>query len=100
MKKAVKSAPHKWQQMRKRGERGWYLAYLRSHHWRRRRKRALQSVTWRCQECGYADPHRDEQRGTRLDVHHVSYAHVGAERDNELRVLCHQCHKKAHRLKG
>jgi 5-methylcytosine-specific restriction endonuclease McrA len=86
----------KWQAERKRGERGWYQSYLRSHHWRRKRKAILAKRRWTCQRCGYVDPNQDGQRGTRLDVHHKTYDRLGKEKDSDLEVLCHKCHRRRH----
>ena len=32
----------------------------------------------------------------KLHVHHLTYARVGNEEPGDLRVLCLQCHQKAH----
>lgn len=32
----------------------------------------------------------------KLHVHHLTYARVGNEEPGDLRVLCFQCHQKAH----
>ena len=37
-----------------------------------------------CDRCGKYYPF--------LEVHHITYARLGHERDSDLRVLCHQCH--------
>jgi len=69
------------------GDREWYRGtYLRSQHWRARRARALELAGYRCTACDSSG---------RLDVHHRSYAHLGAERDDELAVLCRTCHETA-----
>ncbi len=60
-----------------------YLAYIHSEAWRTRRQRALQRAGFRCQVCG---------ERTRLQVHHVTYANLGNELDNDLTVLCWWCH--------
>lgn len=60
-----------------------YLTYIRSPAWRERRKQALRRAGNRCQVCA-------ETR--RLQVHHVSYANLGHERDEDLTVLCFWCH--------
>jgi 5-methylcytosine-specific restriction endonuclease McrA len=41
----------------------------------------------RCQACGVRPA---------TDVHHLTYAHLGAERAWELMALCVDCHRKAH----
>lgn len=41
----------------------------------------------RCAACGGA---------SQIDVHHLTYQHLGAERDSELVALCRGCHDQAH----
>jgi len=60
-----------------------YLSYIASPAWRERRRRALERADYRCQLCG-------ERRS--LQVHHVTYANLGSERDADLTVLCALCH--------
>ena len=80
-----------WLRDRAHGGRGGhsarYQAVMRSTGWRRRRSRALRAAGRRCQECDAAGP---------LDVHHLSYAHLGDERPYELAVLCKRCHSRLH----
>jgi hypothetical protein len=64
-----------------------YQAVMQSAGWRRRRSQALRAAGRRCQECGAAGP---------LDVHHLSYAHLGDERPWELAALCPACHQRHH----
>lgn len=64
-----------------------YLAYLNSPHWRWVRNRALKRVAYRCERC---DAKRD------LQVHHKSYERLGAERPDDLEVLCFSCHADHH----
>ena len=64
-----------------------YQAVMRSAGWRRRRSQAIRAAGRRCQACGAGGP---------LDVHHLSYAHLGDERPYELAVLCEGCHRRAH----
>lgn len=64
-----------------------YAEYLRSSHWDETRRMALDAAAGRCQRCN---------RGRRLEVHHRSYAHIGAERPQDLEVLCFGCHRQEH----
>lgn len=64
-----------------------YLNYLQSETWRLRRIRSLELAKYHCAICW---------SHTNLDVHHNTYAHLGAESDDELIVLCHPCHKLFH----
>lgn len=74
----------------------WYHdVYLHSEHWRRRRLRALQRAHFRCERCGRR--HRPGRDGA-LQVHHLSYARLGHERDRDLEVLCDHDHRAAEGL--
>jgi hypothetical protein len=66
-----------------------------AHEWRRKYHAALQSDHWknlkswkwrlhegRCENCG--DPADD--------LHHLTYAHLGCERPDEVQLLCVWCH--------
>lgn len=67
--------------------RDFYISYLNSSSWRTRRRRALELANWRCSRCGSK---RD------LQVHHTSYERLGAEWDQDLEVLCADCHEAHH----
>jgi hypothetical protein len=70
------------------GSRSWYRkSYLRSAQWRARAARARSRAGNRCERCGQC---------RRLDVHHLSYARLGRERDGDLCVLCRDCHEREH----
>lgn len=58
-----------------------------SSKWRRRRARALMLGNYKCAKCGARN---------KLQVHHLSYQHLGDELDCELMVLCHSCHQRVH----
>lgn len=73
-----------------------YREYLQSVWWRCRRYQALTEADWCCQKCGIAGIRGDDRAG--LEVHHLSYEHLGAERSEELTVLCSQCHADTHGL--
>ena len=71
-------------------EKAWqarYRAYLRSAAWARRRARVLARAHDRCEGCGEAKASA---------VHHLTYAHLGAEFLWELVALCHPCHARVH----
>jgi len=71
-----------------------YTAYLQSSKWRAIAKRRFEIDNYTCQMCG--------SRGTPnnpLEVHHLSYKHIGNEQDRiyeDLETLCHTCHKLLH----
>jgi 5-methylcytosine-specific restriction endonuclease McrA len=71
-------------------EKAWqarYRAYLRSEAWARRRARVLARARERCEGCGEAKA---------AAVHHLTYAHLGAEFLWELVALCDPCHARVH----
>ncbi len=65
----------------------FYLAYLNSSGWRTRRNAALKDAKYRCSACG---------SGRNLQVHHLTYERLGAELDEDLRVVCGDCHQQTH----
>jgi 5-methylcytosine-specific restriction endonuclease McrA len=90
----------RWQRERKQRDPRWYRSYLRPKHWRETRQRAIKASNYTCQRCKkrdrYHDAPRSKRKGARLQVHHLTYARVGNERDSDLRVLCIDCHRRAH----
>jgi 5-methylcytosine-specific restriction endonuclease McrA len=65
-----------------------YAEYLRTAHWQRVRGLALEQAGHTCDLCGHSD---------RLEVHHRTYERLGFERQSDLIVLCHDCHRDHHR---
>ncbi len=68
-----------------------YKLYLRSTAWLNRRRGVLNRAEGKCQLCAGTE---------RLEVHHVTYARVGAERIEDLRCLCHVCHRGLDKAAG
>ena len=66
-----------------------YDRYLLSHAWKQRRDGAIKRANKTCQLCHATD--------VPLQAHHLSYDRVGAERADDLRVLCKACHTLRHR---
>lgn len=64
-----------------------YQTYLSSREWRSRREWALERANRRCQVCNGPDE---------LEVHHRTYANLGAELPADLTVLCAGCHRLFH----
>lgn len=68
-----------------------YAELLKKPQWQKRRLQMLEKADWRCVECGAEDQ--------QLHVHHKRYI-AGAKPweygDEDLAVLCEQCHEKAH----
>ena len=67
-----------------------YRRYLKSDHWKETRSIALQKANYTCKDCGSK---------SNLQVHHLTYARRGHERQSDLVVVCDKCHKKRHGIK-
>jgi 5-methylcytosine-specific restriction endonuclease McrA len=76
--KAARGTPNWWRT---------YSAYLKSPEWRALRKPVLERAGGHCEECG---------EETYLQVHHLNYKRVGAERLEDLRAICNPCHEGHH----
>ena len=66
-----------------------YTEYINSQEWRRRRRAYLKKYAL-CNRCGMDNDEHRRVYGTALHVHHVSYARLGAELDEDLEALCHR----------
>jgi len=71
-----------------------YIEYLKSDHWKERRKAFKSKSCGRCFIC--------EKKSGSMDVHHKTYSRNGKsilfdERDDELCLLCHDCHFRMHK---
>lgn len=64
-----------------------YQEYLASPEWAETRRRALKRCGFRCQLCN---------REGQLNVHHRTYERRGNEKNEDLIVLCRECHKTFH----
>ena len=65
-----------------------YYEYLQSKEWQIVRRKRLQIDGYKCQMCG---------TGKNLQVHHISYEHLGQEKEiDDLVTLCKECHQKVH----
>jgi HNH endonuclease len=77
-----------------REERRWelrnrpYDEYLQTCEWYETRAAARVRAGERCQVCNRSGP---------LDVHHRTYERRGQEREDDLTVLCRECHELFHR---
>jgi hypothetical protein len=69
------------------GTRREYDLYLSSSHWRSLAARIKTARGNRCERCGETE---------RLDAHHLTYDRIGHERDEDLMVLCRECHFSLH----
>ena len=57
----------------------FYLNYLQSDTWKKRRYAALERVEFRCELCGETES---------LEAHHLTYERLGNEDPNDLIVIC------------
>lgn len=64
-----------------------YRAYLMTDAWRSKRAKAIKRANGVCEGCGEARA---------VEVHHLSYAHLGDELLWELKAVCRSCHAKCH----
>ncbi len=62
--------------------------YLQSAHWKRRKSRYFAKHGRWCAACNTK---------RRIDLHHLSYQHVGNESDGDLMGFCRQHHALAHK---
>lgn len=69
------------------GKDWYYNVYLPSEHWQDRRIKALEKANYTCQCCSSKK---------NLQVHHLTYKNVWHELDQDLKVVCRDCHKKIH----
>jgi hypothetical protein len=67
-----------------------YQDYLKSAHWQRLRRIALEKAKHRCQLCNV--------NNVQLDVHHRTYERLGCEYIEDLTVLCCTCHERHHKF--
>lgn len=68
-----------------------YNKYIKSRSWYLRRMAFFAKYGELCSACG---------AGEHIDVHHISYRHLGRELDEELVQLCRDCHKEYHEKHG
>jgi hypothetical protein len=64
-----------------------YAAYMKSKEWAIRRNRYFDSHKKQCRACGSSKL---------IQLHHKTYARLGAERDQDLVALCSKCHRSLH----
>jgi len=73
-------------------ETSYYAKYLQSQQWENRRAAEIVRAGYRCEHCGVSKWSRV------LQVHHLTYDHLGAELPGELMVLCAECHLAIHAM--
>lgn len=67
-----------------------YQKYLNSKYWKEFRQKALDHYGHKCCWCGA------EEEDTVFNVHHVRYGDRYDEELENVVILCHSCHSKAH----
>jgi 5-methylcytosine-specific restriction endonuclease McrA len=67
-----------------------YGAYIHSEAWHHRRELAVADAGHCCEFCGNETPYAT------LHAHHLHYRTLGAERWEDLIVLCASCHDDVH----
>lgn len=87
-KRVVKSKKPPTIAYEQRGKDWYYNIYLKSEHWKQRRLKALKQANYTCSCCGV---------NNNLQVHHLTYANVWNEQDEDLLVVCRSCHKRIHK---
>ena len=65
-----------------------YEAYINSPEWRKRRAAIIEKRGRKCEECGDIGP---------VDAHHLTYERLGKELDEDVKLLCRECHQAHHR---
>lgn len=81
-------------------EQAYYAAYMKSAAWKAYRARRIEKAGGRCESMTYPvgrPPFRCEARKG-LHVHHQTYERLGAETDEDTRVLCWLHHQVEHLL--
>ena len=76
----------------------WYAEYLESPWWLAVRRAALELAGYTCRGCGYRRFPYKLGGGKRLEVNHLNYTRLGAERPEDVEVLCEDCHHSYHGL--
>lgn len=65
-----------------------YKTYLRSPAWREKRAAVILRAKGKCERCGLWPV---------VNVHHLSYSHLGHEPLAELLGVCTKCHSELHK---
>jgi len=64
-----------------------YSHYMQSKAWFDRKKGIRDRANGKCERCG---------SDFKTEVHHLTYANLGDEGDDELILLCRKCHMISH----
>ena len=64
-----------------------YYSYLKTQAWEEMRQKIFRRDGFKCVICHEAK---------NLNVHHITYENLGAEKESDLVTLCQACHEKVH----
>ena len=64
-----------------------YPEYLNTPYWQALAQQVKARDNWRCRTCG---------DNNRLEIHHITYEHLGYEPLTDLLTLCAPCHRLRH----
>lgn len=64
-----------------------YKDYMHSDEWSKKRRERIEFDGYKCKLCGSAK---------NLNVHHITYDHLGFEPLDDLVTVCASCHEKLH----
>ena len=68
-------------------------AHLQSEFWKSLKKeRTKIAGEYTCEACN--------KQTTQLDLHHITYEHLGFESIDDVRLLCRDCHSRLHQTLG
>lgn len=74
-----------------------YRWTLESERWAALKWVRLGVAGFRCEACGWRWVGRTPRQALKwFDLHHVTYVRLGAERVEDVRVLCPDCHREVH----
>jgi hypothetical protein len=79
---------------------GTYADYLQTDHWKQLRDRKVAASDNRCERCGFYAQRDHEGLLWGIDVHHLTYEHLGQEDLADLETLCRTCHREQHGIPG
>lgn len=65
-----------------------YDNYMKSEEWDKKRDAAYKRAGYTCEEC--------YKTGVKLNAHHKTYSNFGHEKEEDIIVLCDDCHAKKH----
>ena len=66
-----------------------YEEYISSKEWKEKRKKVASERNFICEMC-------KKQVGNKFHVHHMTYKNFMNEKDEDLMLLCKECHEKIH----